>query len=531
MLIVGLMLFLFATAQPVFSSSAVGAPEASAWLIVPAGASTATATMRITLPVSRFRSVGASIVTLTDSTVASPSPKVSFSPHGQTDIGDIRVLYFVADVTEVPQTPFSQQRTATLHVGNLNLPGVNYTITNRSPSRNDALKLFIPPNWSARSGSLPIIVSTGEAPATRLAIEGAFVEGATRSPLTGKAIGLCGNERGSCESDVSVSANSTSTVYLRYIGPIKPGTYAGTISVSALEYTSKDSNLTLYISSLFHTVTGVIAVVLGGFLAWWVKSYASNRVTRDQALLPIAICQERLATLDSVLKKATVQLGAKTPNLSEAVAGWTKQLNPAWLEARLGLPSETPSPFTKVSVISSDYTTFLSKLDNAITLLTIFIKEGVDRVVELTESGKIPSPRASKTIADIDDSYTPDLVPATALKNIETLISNANPPKLAATVETTPVALPKLSLEKMLLEIQRLNITAWFVLLAAASIGTILAVVLKPGFGKMTDYLLCFATSFGIPVVGGAAIPSHSTAATITTPSQAVSGSPGSPGM
>jgi hypothetical protein len=531
MFFVGLMLLLFAADQPASSSRSVEVPEASVALMVPVGAATATALMRVPIPLSKLGSTTSTYFSLTDTTKGSPQPKMVFSVHGYSDVREMRIFYFVADVTAIPTSLFSQSRTAELRRDNLVLSGVSYTVSNRPHSPSESLKLLLPKDWSARSGPLPVTVSTGDSPATKLALVGGFVENSSRTPLPGRAIILCANESEICSSDLSVPANSSKTVYLRYVGPIAPGIYAGQVALNALEYGSQNSPLNVYVSSFAHTLLGIVVVLLGAFLAWWVKTYASNRITRDQALLPVALYHERLVALEAILKRAGAQLGTATPNLSEAAEDWIKQLSPVLLEAQYGLPLKTPSPFTRVCTISSDYTSFLSRSDAAIALLSIFVTNGIERIVELTIAGKIPSPQASKSAAAIDSAYAPDLTPAAAVSLVQNLIDTAQTTKLEASFATPPSSTSSLSLTRMLTEIQRLNVTTWCILLGAASIGTIIAIVLKPGFGRLTDYLLCFVTAFGLPVVGGSIIPSQSSFATITRFSQSVSGSSGSLGM
>lgn len=271
-------------------------------------------------------------------------------------------------------------------------------------------------------------------------------------------------------------------------------------------------------------------VIFGGFLAWWVRVYASNRVTRNQALLPIAIHYERLTALAAALKSATAQFHAPTPNISGAIADWIKRLDISSLEVEYNLPRKTPSPFSPTPAVSSNYTSFLTQVDAAVILLTIFVKEGVVQVVELTTSGRISSPQAPQTISSIDSLYKPGLTPDAARTGIGALISKAQAPTELASPQPAAAAAP-LSLNQLLIEIRRLNITAWCVLLAAAAIGTIITIVLKPDFGQLSDYLLCFTTSFGIPIVGSVAIPAQATTATVTNPTQGVSGSRGLGGM
>jgi hypothetical protein len=75
-----------------------------------------------------------------------------------------------------------------------------------------------------------------------------------------------------------------------------------------------------------------------------------------------------------------------------------------------------------------------------------------------------------------------------------------------------------------------LNAIAWVTLLTAACVGTIVAVVLKPGFGKPSDYLLAFGTSFGIPTIGTAVLPARSMLTSLTKTGSAVVGSHGTLG-
>jgi hypothetical protein len=512
-----------------FASQGRAVAGAPSTLTIASGAGSASGVLEVPVAISKVSSLGTENPILVDGGPPSARPKIVFTYHSRSDIADERIFYFITDLTDIPQGSVFQNRSATLSIGRLALASVSFTLASRGVSQS-TLKVMLPSDWSARSAALPITVTTGELPVTNLAILTGFVESATRSPLPGNSVVLCADESDACSSDVSIPANSSATIYLRYRGPVRPGIYAGEIRLSSPGSISDASRLTLYISSVPHLVGGVLVVLLGAFLAWWVKTYVSNRITRDQALLPVTLYHDHLVANDAILNRVSGQLGIKIPNLSAAVKNWLAQLNPQLLEVEHGLPASTPSPFVKVSSISSDYTTFLANADAAVTLLSVFIVQGVEQVAVLTENGKIPSPQAPKVVSAIDNFYAPNITVDAALPKIQSFISTARTLKVEASPTEGSVSDSSLSLNRMIVEIRRLNVTAWCILLGAACIGTILTLVLKPGFGRASDYLLCFATAFGIPIVGGAAIPSQTAGATVTKLTQSVSGSSGSLG-
>lgn len=396
-----------------------------------------------------------------------------------------------------------------------------------NPCGNLQLPIVVVPDWSVQSDRLPVTISAGSAALNDIFITGTFVEDKSRRALPGQVLVLCLEAKGpDCTRNISIPAQNTKTVYLKYEGPIRPGVYGGKVTAYANGCASSTSApLKLYVSSDTHLVLGILVVLGGGFLAWWVKVYASNRVTRDQALLPIALLTERIASLDSTLKSANVQLGSKTPNLSVAFADWIKRFDVVSLEVRYGLPRKTPSPFIPTPTISSDYTTFISQADSAINLLGIFVREGVEQILELTAAGQIPSPLASQAIVSIDGLFIPSVAPELARKSIQDVISKAQTPGPSAAPQPFTSGAPPISQRQLLTEIRRLNIAAWCVLLATAALGTIITLVLRPGFGTVSDYLFCFATSFGIPMVGSLVMPTQTTAAMVTNTSQGFSGS------
>lgn len=455
------------------------------------------------------------------------SPEIKFAFANTLDEGSNRFVYFVADASGFPLDPFSMQRSAVLTVDNKNPVPVAYTVTNLTTQKDKLRSVIAPQEWSEDGGPAPIVISTADVPATHLKLLSAFTEKSTRSPLPGDAVALCANPKGDCDGDVQIPAYSSKALYLMYKGPVKPGVYGGNIALQAVEYASSaQSGLTIYVSSRDHVVWGVVVVLGSVLLAWWVKTWSSNRIARDQALLPVAALQSRLHSLSDTLHMATVQLNQDCPVLDGELESWRNQLEPDSL-LKYGLPSGSVSPFQKAGAISADFLSFMAKADGAITLLGVFVVEGIQRVAQLLSEGRIPAPLAPKTARDVDNSYNPALNVDDARKNIADLILTAERPAIAGAeliAGAVAFAPPLLSFSKLMMEIKTLNTLAWIFLLGVSALATIITLVLKPGFGKTSDYLLCVTTAFGVPTVAGALIPAQTSTTTVTQ-SQPVSGS------
>lgn len=389
-----------------------------------------------------------------------------------------------------------------------------------------------PAEWSVQSSRLPVIVTTGDSEVKQLHVTGLFVETTDRTVLPANALVVCKEAAGNCDSNISIPAHTMQTIYLRYDGPVMAGKYSGHLRISSAGYNPEVKNLTLYVSSTGHVLLGIMVAGVGALLAWWVKVYANNRITRAHALLPAAMYRERLTSLDAVLKRARAQLHTQTPALLQAaVASWLRKLDPDTLEIQYNLPFKTPSPFIPTPTVSSSYTSFLSQADVAINLLSILVRDGVERVLDLTDSQQILPPQAAEAIGSIDALYAPGLTEEAAREGIRVSITKALTPQPANSPQPSRAVTPPASRSQLLIEIRRLNVTAWFVLVALAAVGTIYTFVLKPDFGSISDYILCLGTSFGIPTLGGIAIPAQTTAATVTSSVQGVSGSTGLTGV
>lgn len=480
------------------------------------------------LVVSQPNGTDGSGATLADS---GKEPIILFTPQGVSSTDSAVYLYFNADAQNIPTLTFSSPRTATLKLATGTPQTISYVVTNRASQIDKLGTVVAAKDWSVIGEPLAIVVTTADSRATRLELSSSFTEKSMHIALPSGAVFLCGEERGSCEQ-IDIPAYSSRTVYLRYKDDAPAGVYVGQLVFRTLEYSSSiPGDLTIYVSSKRAMWWGVFWVLAGVGGAWWVKTWSSNRVARDQALLPVALYQSKLDALTNTLHSASVQLDTVFPVLATALDDWTTKMNPADLEIKYGIPGKSIGPFKTPSAVSSDFMTFLSQADAAVTLLTVFVIKGIKEVTELTIAGGIPTSTAKKTAIAIDTYYNESLKLDDARTQIAAMVKTAQeqtPPKAALT--GPHAGLEQLSFSKLTIEIGKLNTVAWIIMLSVTALGTIVTLVLKPGFGQLTDYLICLTTAFGVPTVGGAAIPSQTASTSVTQATQPTSGSKPRPG-
>ena len=82
------------------------------------------------------------------------------------------------------------------------------------------------------------------------------------------------------------------------------------------------------------------------------------------------------------------------------------------------------------------------------------------------------------------------------------------------------------TVEQLTLEIGRVSMMVWLVFALLATLVGTYVLVLKPGFGLLTDFLMCVAWGFGLPAAGQqfsqSTVANVSTALGITKVSNAV---------
>jgi len=231
----------------------------------------------------------------------------------------------------------------------------------------------------------------------------------------------------------------------------------------------------------------MLMVILGVAAAWVVRSWVSNRVARDEALLPALLYERRAQALQATLKTVKVV----TPALELSLRVLLEDLDPVDLERKRLIPPARPA-VAPSAVRTTEYNLLLDKVQGQLRLLTLFIEEGV------AKAAAIGGPDAAKTIQLLDEKYSPQLEPLTAARLIEQLVA-ALRPRQGPGSEPSPrraEAMPA----SLRMEIRRLNDLAWLAILVATAAGTIAVLVLnKPTFGSPVDLINCCLAGFGIP--------------------------------
>jgi hypothetical protein len=287
-----------------------GGPQALLPLRIPAGAAVGQSVLWVSLPLSGTSSTKGEPI-LTDTIDSNSSIRVSFSSRGHADIDTQRLYYFDAGVSGAPVNSFHVERTALLTVDS-NSKTIAYSLTNQIQGPNNRLVAITPNEWATSGTPMPIIIVTGDLPATKVGIATALVEAKSKVALRESAIELCASSAAACDSSIVIPANSTQAVYLRYIGEMDPGIYNATAKLYSPEYpNATDLRFTAYVSSIGCRVFGIMCVVTGALLAWWTRVYANNRIARDQALLPLAICCEQLSALKARLSNVEIKLNVR----------------------------------------------------------------------------------------------------------------------------------------------------------------------------------------------------------------------------
>jgi hypothetical protein len=203
-------------------------------------------------------------------------------------------------------------------------------------------------------------------------------------------------------------------------------------------------------------------------------------------------------------------------------------LDPSVLEGNYGIPSSVPPAFGPSFSPNASYAAFVTSVQSSISLLTVFIVQGLETLVEQTVAGTVPSSVAIALSIKIDGAYDPSLTPIAAANEIRSIVTSAQGKAARAgniddvrEDDTMPAS------SRIFMDMRRVNMVTWFCLLGVGIVGSIALVVLKPGFGTVTDFLVAVVASFGVPAVGGSLVPSQSTGSATMQVSQAYSGSRG----
>lgn len=440
---------------------------------------------------------------------------VTFSFLKSESPGDAaRLWYFTATIDGLPASQ-TQKRVARFRFESIN-ETAEYALSNQATAASNWTVLpppdpWVMTSWLPRTQCVAVGIIPGDAPATSLRLQqSALVEQSTKKLLGLDHLKLC---RDSAGADCG---NGTFDLPPHYAGPPfyfcvdedfhGHGNFRGAVSLSALEKPETQAvTLDVYSSSFGAKLLGFFLILVGVVAAWVTKVFASNRLTRDQELLPVTMLRGRLETLQSDLANLQAAFRDATPGINQDITQLLQDLTPAYLEDQHFIHPATPNPFA-TPIDSSGLKSFLAERDTKVNLLTVLVEEGVKPAVQM----------ALKPARPTDDDIVVALGRVNGLRGQNPLPSEAQAratitqqilPDLARTVtraagaaQATAALAKPVSFDRLLVEITELNLLVWGVAASlTALVGLVVLILNNAGFGICVDYIYCLFWGFGIP--------------------------------
>jgi hypothetical protein len=395
--------------------------------------------------------------------------------------------------------------------------GTNNGNSSQAPSFNWTVQP--PPTaWSLASGdpaSIEIVVGSTQGATDVRLTACSFIEQSTKKPLGCDRLQLCDQPKGECAQGLKLQTGASS-LFLRGAEGIGPGTYVGSLIITSKEdpkgYTSPA--ITLYQTTPDRRFLGVLAILVGVSIAWWVTSYARTRVARDQSLLPAALLSRQLTELRTTLDASPARYHNRTGATRAGIEDLLGRLTETYLDSRNFLPPRFPNPFGGTAVDSAGYKNHIESLNGTVALLTLIIRQGLVPAWAPWQPGL---PNAAETAIDTavhDIDALAALAPLPSLDaarqqinaDLAALGNALHPPApgaMALAAAAQQGTTPPLSFERLSVGLANLEMSVWVVwFLVTGLAGSAALVFSNLGFGTPLDYVQCLLWGFGIPAAG-----------------------------
>lgn len=380
---------------------------------------------------------------------------------------------------------------------------LDYTITDM-PEAAQTITWIAPPVWhSIQSKSLPLALVVKNAPASglRLLQVNLTRTGDPALVLNKTSFSLCSNAEGDCQPPSDVAANASSNVYLQ-LGDVPPGSYAGSVVVSAAQKPEGDVILVnLYNTSCRWRWFGVLFLAIGlalYFVGAVIGRFVIARNSRLQAALLVR------AEVQKLQKRAEIVLRGAVAGVLEETTRRLQLIDVELSSPKLDslLPSIT-DPNARMAEFKAHVETQGKKLE----AYQIVVERGMPDIV--AASGQVAGNPTKEKLVQVSagrllDFADDGLSRADLLLKIAAEIAALN---TAIGSTTRAFALAQGSID---IELQRLELSTstWsWITIAIWAVVTILTGVLamiatKPGFGSWVDLILCLLWGVGVPVAG-----------------------------
>jgi hypothetical protein len=320
------------------------------------------------------------------------------------------------------------------------------------------------------------------------------------------------SENGGTKGPVSLPPNQTSHLEL-CTGAQLHGKYKGNVFLVSAQKPEGESILTgAQFSSFSAKLLGSILILLGVFVAWWVKIWSRSRIDRDQVLAPAALLQSQVEELRQVLANLPATYRGGLPQIENWITVLLEDLSPPTLDGQHFLPPSFPSPYG-FTLDTAAYTAYLKIRNDKAEFLSILVREGVLPVTAEDKGTLTPDQQqlVKGALTNIDNltATTPMPGPDAALTKVNNeliLLRKALLPPLppAALVlgQANNLATQTAAREyqTLRLEVENISKGVWLIygLLTTLS-GLALLILSNPGFGIPVDFIFAFFWGFGLP--------------------------------
>jgi hypothetical protein len=471
------------------SAATVSLPEPTLYL--PVGLATADVLLHV--HVAGAEAECAPALTVKDLAPA-PLPQVAVGetplkvPSGPTDCD----WYFPLKLTNIPPK-LTQERHLDLTLGKTSrvLP---YVLANQSFA------------WTVKSPSSawPVRGATGrtwqlgvvEGPAQKVRLAFCRLDGPM--PFDCGQLQLCVDSPDLCKPAFDLP-KGRSTLFLKLKeGFQQPGTYDGNVFLTA-DTRPESETLPLKISytSWRWQLLGIICILVGVVLGWFVTVYARARILRDRALFAVAAlgqtAQKLRQDLESLPPGHAGQVHATKAALDDLLAS----LSPSALDGQGFLPTVFGGAGDAAA-----YQTFLTGVGNRLAMLKVIVGGMVTALtIPVTPTPADPDPygRALQALDRLDANIQPPSADI-ARTQVQQILATLLPPAAASAGMAASPAPP--TPESLRIDIERIGWASWVAWLVITVVVGYLAQVDKAGFGTPADFFVCLLWGFGIPAAG-----------------------------
>lgn len=433
-------------------------------------------------------------------------------------------------VKDVPRNT-SQQHTlaftlagkdTTLQYTLSNVPLSTYSLVVKPPSSAIAID---------RGDWIPIGVVVGPVPATAVKLLQTHpIEKNTSHLISKTGLRLCKDHGVTCDdgNGLALAAYSANQLWL---GPVDTvGSFPGqTVTIASAQKPDGDSaSLSVSVSSLGHKLLGILAIVLGVFVASIVAVYVRGLIGRDQAYLPVLALRR---TLEALGRERDALAGIDTPYTRDRIAEQYAKLADDKLQPQ-GLPPAIPLPWTIPGAPDIDkFRAYVQAVSNWTAVLGATVPALTYVVTKWSDWPSVPEKKAAvaKAVRGLDTIAQPGTAPALAdaqksVVAIRTEIDTPLTKSLAAAEEQPPAAPRPVTERDVRVEIALLSLVSWFVIgVLTTTVGAyvLLFSAAGAGFGTPADYLLAFFWGLGLPAASQLATATNATVTNtfkVTTP-------------